>query len=420
IARFEPLSLPAGPLAAAVGFETRTQGFDSVLDESLNRNKDSISLTFLNDFSLGLERDVDAYFAEVSVPITSEASNFAGARSLDLTLAGRRESFSDFGDATVKRATLRWQPLESDVLTFRTSYSESFYAPELRDVLLLGDSNANIYVDPLITAANGSPISYTMTTITGGNPNLQPTTGEYLNFGLIFKPGFLDGLRVMLDVWHLDQEKAFVYPTPQGVINGTSPGTVERSSTALPGEPVGRITTVTARTVNAATRTVRGVDFNVSYGFDIGAVGRLNIDSNNTFTTKFTYDQKDGRGPQNALGQVSAYYSMDVVPRFRSDLVLGYGQGAMNVSLQTSYTRGVVHPLDNWAKIDDYVKTDFTATVDLSGFGMFGESSVWLSVQDVFDQGVPYVFGRTAGVTSDYTYADFIGQFVTLGMRTRF
>ena len=420
VARFEPFSLPAGGVAAAVGFETRTQGFDSILDESLNTAKDSISLTFLNDFSLGLERDIDAYFAEMNVPITGAESNFAGARALDLTLAARRESFSDFGDATVKRATLRWQPFESDALTFRTSYSESFYAPELRDILLLGDSNTNIYVDPLIVDANGAPIRYTMTTIGGGNPDLQPTTGEYLNFGLIFKPQFLDGLRVMLDVWHLDQEKAFVYPAPQGVINGTSPGTVERSSTLLPGETIGRITTVTARTANAATRTVRGVDLNLSYTMDVGAPSRLTIDSNNTFTTRFIYDQKDGRGPQNALGQVSSYFSMDVVPRFRSDLVLGYGIGPFNATLSTSYTRGVVNPLDNWAKIDDYMRSDLSASIDLSGFGMFGETTAWLRVQDVFDEGVPYVFGRTAGVTSDYTYADFIGQFVTVGVRTKF
>lgn len=420
VASFAPFDVPAGPVMTAVGFERRTQGFDSILDESLNTYADSLSLGFLNDFSLGLERDVDAYFAEVNVPLTGDAANFAGARSLDLTLAARRESFSDFGDATVKRATLRWQPLESDVLTVRTSYSESFYAPELRDILLLGDSNVDILVDPLITDANGAPILYPMRTIGGGNPDLDPTTGEYLNLGVILKPQFAPGLRLMLDVWKLDQEAAFVYPTPQGVINGRSPGTVERDAVALPGEPIGRINTVTARTENAATRTVQGVDFNIGYSRDIGASSRLSVESSNTFTTKFEYDQKDGRGPQNALGQVSSYFSLDIVPRFRSNLVLGYGHGPLNVTWATSYTRGVVNPLDNWARIDDYIKSDLTTTYDLSDLGMFGDTNVWFSLQDVFDEGAPYVFARTAGISSDFTYTDFIGQFVSVGIRSRF
>lgn len=421
---FKPFDLPAGPAAAAVGFELRNQGFDSQLDEALSSYADSISLAFLNDVSVKAERDVDAYFAEVNLPLAGGEHGVAGLRVLDVSLAARRESFSDFGDATVKRGTLRWQPLPSDTLTVRASYSESFYAPELRDVQVLGDSNFAPQTDPLILDANGQPIRYSMTNIAGGNPQLDPTLGKYKNVGVIFKPAFAPGLRITTDLWRLDQQDAFVYPTPQAVIDGAAPGSVIREPVASPGEPVGRIVTVINRVENAASRTVQGVDCNIVYHRDLGRMGRLAIESYNTFTTRFEYDQKDGRGRQNALGLVGRVF--DIVPRFRSNLVLSQGVGPLNVSLATSYTGSVSNSFDNYRRIEPYVRSNLTLVYDLdangaAGDGLLGNTQMWLNVQDLFDAGAPFVgVLRTQGITSDYTYVDYIGQFWTAGFRTRF
>src|SRR5262249_45828169 len=158
--------------------ERRSEGFDLPLDDALSRDADSISAPFLNDPHVKADRGVNAYFAEVGIP---------AAKNLDLTIAARSESFSDFGDATVKRATLRWQPLESDELALRASYSESFYAPELRDIQAMGDSNIILISDPLIRDNSGQPIAYTTTDLAGGNPDLKPTLGKYKNLGAIFK-----------------------------------------------------------------------------------------------------------------------------------------------------------------------------------------------------------------------------------------
>jgi iron complex outermembrane receptor protein len=414
IVRFEPASLPAGPMRVAAGFEHRSGGLDSQPDDALSRDADAISAPFLNDPPVKADRRVNAYFAEVDLPILGSRRDVFAERSLDLTLAARRESFSDFGDATVKRATLRYQPSASDGLALRASYSESFYAPELRDIQAMGDANIGLVSDPLIRGSDGQPMTYLTANITGGNPDLNPTLGKYKNLGAILKPGAIPGLRFIVDIWRLDQTDAFVYPTVQAVVDGAAPGTVSRSPVALPGEATGRIVNVINRAANAAQRTVEGIDLGISYQRDFGRWGRWDAEWHSTFTSRFDYDQKDGRGTQNALGLISHVF--DVVPRFRSSLVVSDTLGPLNVTAATTYVASVDNTLDSNRRVDPYVRTNLTLTYDLAP-----GTQLWLSVHDLFDAGVPYVgLLRTQGLASDFTYVDYIGQFWTLGLRTRF
>ncbi len=428
VASFEPFQLPAGGVGVAVGAETRNLGFESIYDEALSRFADSVSLPFFNDLGLSLERDVDAYFAEVNLPLAGASSNVPGVRALDLTLAARNERFSDFGNETMKRAALRWEPFDNDVLALRASYSESFYAPDLRNLLPSGDRIVFGYPDFQIPdTANGLPFTvYPVTFLGAGNPDLQPTTGETLNLGFILKPTFVPGLKLTVDAWKVDQEDAFVFPDAVAIILGIVPGgEFIRDPVALPGEPIGRLQQLTVRWTNAGTREVQGVDFNVAYNRET-SWGAWSIESNSTYLQKFEFDQHQGDGPVRAVGQVANFYSPAAIPRFRSNLVLANQIGGWNFTLATNYLSGVTNPQDDFVKTDDYVKSDLTVGYDFGqsngGQGILGNTSVWLSVQDVFDEGVPFVYrtANQAGVYSDFTFADYIGQFVTVGVRSKF
>ncbi len=419
--RFSPLQLPAGRLGTALGFETRTQGESGRLDEALNTFHDSISLTYLNDSSYAIDRDVDAYFVEAGIPIASKEYNFPGVRDLSLTLAARREKFSDFGSATVSRAALRWEPFESGVLAVRASYSESFLAPSVFD-LVPGTSFDILPVqDPSILDENGNPIQYDITSISGGNPDLAPTEGEYVNLGFIIKPPALPGLTLTTDLWSLDQTEAFIYPSAQAVVSGIAPGEVTRDPVSLPGEPVGRITEVRNPVTNAATRKVQGIDVNVEYVSEATRFGRWSVASYNTFTTKFEFDDRDGSGVQSALGRTS----FDVVPRFRSNLMLGNEIGPWNFNLITSYTSHLRNTYEDLARIDAYTRTDLTVSYDFDKrsagtTGLLAGTQVTLTVDDVFDEGAPF-WGNyyLSGVPSNTSYVDLVGQFVTLSVRKR-
>jgi hypothetical protein len=225
-------------------------------------------------------------------------------------------------------------------------------------------------------------------------------------------------------VWRLDQHDAFVYPTPQSVVDGTGAGTVLRDPIALPGEPVGRIVQIVNRVQNTAERTVEGIDLGVSYARDAGRWGHWQVQWDNTFITRFDYDQRDGRGTQNALGLISVVF--DAVPRFRSNLIVSDSLGPLDVTLATTYVASLSNFADSYRRVEPYMRVNLTVAYDLGAAGAFGSGALgntqlWASVHDLFDTDTPVVgVLRTQGIASDFTYVDYIGQFWTCGFRTRF
>lgn len=425
VARFSPFELPAGPLAAAVGFESRRQGFEAVRDAALNAG-DAGSLTYLNDSSIGLDRDVDALYAEVNVPLASASSNLPLVHALDLGIAVRREKFSDFGSATVPRVSLRWEPFADGSLMFRGSYSESFYAPNLDLLTPAGDVDAGLYADPLIVDANGDPLYYNIETESGGNPNLDATKGKYYNLGVVYSPTWLEGLNVSLDAYKLTQEDAFIYPDVQIILDGGAPGTIIRSTQLTPsdqysGAPVGRVTRVVARVANAASRRIEGVDLNLNYAFDTDRAGRWNVALYNTFTTKFEYDNRDGSGTQNALGNLL----FGSVPRYRGKFAVSQTLGPWTSTLGTNYFGDVKNSFYNDDQVGAYTTTDLTVLYDFDkrsgGGGAWSGSTLGLHVTNLFDQDEPiYLAYRVRGLATSYDYVDQVGQFVTLSFTKKF
>lgn len=429
VARFPLFELPAGPLATAVGFEFRENGYSQVLDESLNIFRDAASLTFLNDSSSALSRSVDAYFAEVNVPLAGGNFSAPMLRQLDLGLAVRHEEFSDFGSATVPRATLRWKPLDNTNLLVRASYSESFYAPRLADLTPQGDVNVDPYFDPLILDAAGNPLRYDMETEGGGNPNLDASNGKYYNLGVVFSPELIDGLTVSVDAFWLEQTDGFITPAKQVVLDGLAPGEVVRSTTLTPGDfyagaPVGRVTRVIARVANAATRDVAGIDLDLAYSFST-AWGDWTLGANTTYTTKFDYDNADGLGTQSALGKFTGSGVFSSVPRVRSVLQIGNRIGAVSTSLVTNYVGSVENTRYLNQEVGSYVTTDLNVLVNLDdtdfGTGPLSGTTVGLSVRNLFDEDAPfYATAFLRGIATNSAYVDMVGQFVTLSLRKVF
>ena len=69
------------------------------------------------------DRKVYGLFAEFAIPIV---------KNLDLTLAGRFDDYSDFGNTFNPKVGLRWQPIRE--VLFRGSYNTGFRAPTLYEI----------------------------------------------------------------------------------------------------------------------------------------------------------------------------------------------------------------------------------------------------------------------------------------------
>ncbi len=103
--------------------------------------------------------------------------NIPGLRSLEITAAGRYETFDPGGDAAVPKVGLRWQPADEQV-TLRMSYSQSFVAPTTFE-LFGGDGVSVVGIGVPVTSAPDAKVNGLQEyTVDRANPGLKPLTAE--------------------------------------------------------------------------------------------------------------------------------------------------------------------------------------------------------------------------------------------------
>ncbi len=149
------------------------------------------------------ERDISAGYAEVLVPIFGKAATMPFMQKLELSLAGRYEDYSDFGDTFDPKIGLFWEV--NDHLSFRSSYSEAFRAPDLRSVNQFQSIIVTGLFDSFFTGQRpnepaafdffGFP-SYVALFQSGGNPNLTPERAKTWSAGFVYETRFLNGLSI--------------------------------------------------------------------------------------------------------------------------------------------------------------------------------------------------------------------------------
>src|SRR5262249_49455212 len=117
------VTLPAGPVLAAVGFEHRNESLsdtpDILVQEGWGPNQSQPTNGGYN---------VSSGYIEFNVPILKDAPF---AKSLVATPSGRIDHYNTFGDAKTWKMGLEWTPLE--VVRFRGSYATGFRAPSVAE-----------------------------------------------------------------------------------------------------------------------------------------------------------------------------------------------------------------------------------------------------------------------------------------------
>ena len=285
--------MPAGPVAALVGFETRdeeyTDGRDPRIDGTIPYvvpagPKAGLTFPLISDVvnssatpaSSG-SRTTNSFFGELQIPLHE---------TIDAQVAVRYEDSDDYGDATVGKFAIGWQPL--DMVKLRYSASETFRAPALILVNegFLGRSTATN--DALLEYASGLDYdTYSMQRVTEGNPGLKPELGENESWGLVIEP--IDNLIITLDQWSIETEdtvgifgmtNAILLDTliraeggasecvgnPNVIRNPVPEDTVDWAAAGLC--PAGLVEKVNDYYVNGDTRTIEGFDTSVIYSID--------------------------------------------------------------------------------------------------------------------------------------------------------
>lgn len=338
------------------------------------------------NLNLSSDRDVISGFAEVLVPFVGRKNQIALVELLELTVAGRYEKFSDFGDAFKPKYALAWRP--SDNLLVRASYNESFRAPNLvqtntsplqRSVTGVSDPY-RFEVTALITDG-----STNRTVFRQGSASLEPEESRISTFGFAFEVPWVKGLTFTADWWRMDQNKVIDNLAATGVLlrdellldaftqaaiaagqnannldtgsgtanyqgnikvtrapvtqadrdafaayNATRPASQHRA-------PVGRVISVIDDYLNLAGRDLEGFDFALSYRVPNTDYGRFNIRAGATYNRKFK-EQLD------EFSEVETVLEEDGRAKWRGNLSVTWRQGRWGAGWFAEYYGGSMDP----------------------------------------------------------------------------
>lgn len=364
--RGEPVEIPAGPIGFAIGGDFRKEELSGTPDANSRNTGPTarrwLGATFFDPFSR--DRNIDAGYAEVRVPITSKSWNAPGVHTLDVTGAYRYENYSDAGESKVPKIGLRWQPIDEQ-LTFRYTYSEAFTAPALYE--LFGPVTQGFTatsVIPNVFGVNGQAQSQT-----GSNSNLRPSTAKTNSYGVIFSPKAVKGLTVTLNYTDVDQIDVVgnigVTTILQSVdqLGPNSPYHTQVSFNAFPSESGARFVTAAGElgnflragnsanliyvfdgNVNIAGQRVHAFDATLEYETEKTSYGKFDFTTTSTFFLDYRFRALPSEPYYEYAGAatVGGTGSQGTIPGYRVFSSVGWEFQSWSANINNTFVDGVV------------------------------------------------------------------------------
>ncbi len=342
----------AGTVGFAFGAEYRDEDYRDIFDD-LQANGNITGSAGNSAFG---DRDQWAVFGEVLVPILPD---------LEMSLAGRYDDYSDFGDNFSPKVALRWQPM--DEITVRASWGEGFRAPPL-DILAQQPAFSAASVVHVPTATffeNEDPTAaIQIPSFSIANPNLGAEQSEQFSFGVAFEP--LDWLNGSIDYWNIKITDRVAGIGAQTVLNCLSddpPGNCPPGLSIFPAGSTGpdpslglgvlfgdqgQVEFLQSGFASLGKIETDGVDLNLKTNFDFGGAGRLSNELVATYVNSVKVD-----GGSNFVGEAG-------VPEWRAILrnVYTWGDfsGAWNINYidgqDSSLAEGSAGSLSSWTTHD--------------------------------------------------------------------
>jgi len=411
----ELLTLPGGPLKLAIGADIRQERFSQ-------RNA---NLLFGSTPSLSggpeFRRTVTAAFAELNLPIVGTENARPGLRRLELSAAGRIESFDDVGESANPKLGLLWEPLEG--LRLRSTYGTSFRAPGLPEV----NEPPSVSATFLTHGA-----AQTLTVVQyGGNRALRPERATTWTAGFDATPA--PGLSFGATWFDTEFSDRIGQPAAENIstalsdpalapfahlVDPANPADVARVAALIadpsfpyaglfPTSAYGAI--VDARFVNTARVRVSGLDANLDYGWSSG-VDRFDLSGAASYLIRFerqitplapTYDLV------NTVGHPAALRARGQASWSRRDWTVSLAGNYVGAYRDTQHRR-----IAALATLDAQVRWEPSVQ------GMAHGLVVAVNVQNLLDSDPPF-YDSPQGVGFDAANGDPLGRVVSLQVQKR-
>jgi iron complex outermembrane receptor protein len=428
--------LPGGDLGAAVGFTHNKEILQGEPDANSRSSGPTAQrwngATFFDPFTK--DRDIEAFFAEVRVPIFGEKNSIPGFRVLELSAAYRYEDYSDAGTSKVPKYGIRWRPIGDD-LTVRATYSEAFTAPSLFS--LFGPTTQGFTataVIPNVFGVNGQAQARG-----GSNSTLKPATAETYSIGAVYSPKAIKGLTVSVDYISIDEVELVGSAGSTEILRSVDllgTGSPYISQIAFdnwptnpdPLRPAARPITapgqlgayirggssannifLTDSNINIAGQKVKAVDVAVNYELPWRDYGRFNVGTTGTFFLDYQFQALPSQRYYEYAGHVTngGTGAQGVVPGMRWFTTLSWSQGPWSAMFANTYIDEITdigpggitfetstalrrRPVEAYSSTDGAVSYTFSRNAGNAGFRRFmGGLKVSLGVNNISDEMPP-------------------------------
>lgn len=387
-------ALPSGLVRLAAGVEHRSErlGYRGSQDITGPGPID-------NPFpGLPADRKVDAVYAELLVPLAGGDWNWLPGQ-LDLSVAARKEWYSDVANPFNPKFGLSWRPVEG--LTIRSSYGRSFRAPTFPDRV---GSGGNL----LIALPIPDPHSPTGQTVVLGEfgfaDNVGPEKAKSWTVGADLNDWPVTGLRASISYFDIryrdrigsasadylsfltrrDLYGALVTDDPSQAVLAqlfADP----RFSNPFGYQPTDVKALINGLIQNLSRQTVRGLDFDVEYRRSIGS-GAASIGLSGTRLFAIERQVTADAPPANIVSVLGNPVKLRLRGR------AGWEQGGFSafafVSRVGGYQNQTVTPTETvrpWTTVDGSIGYKFADATPLAG------ARLGLNVTNLFDRRPPYV-----------------------------
>jgi outer membrane receptor protein involved in Fe transport len=280
-------SMPAGDVRLALGGGFRANRFTSTASGI------SFGAEITSDKEQGTRKSYYG-FAELSVPLVSEANAIAGIHALSASAAVRWEDYPGIARIATPKLGLIYAPIEG--LTFKASWGKSFKAPTLYDEL---QYNLAVVEPASDFGAVGAPAGATAIFFSGGNPGLKPERATAWSGTAELQPAQFPGLDLQITYFRVNyrdrigepvdsETGVLVNPLYQDLITfSPSAAYLDMIVAATPGnflnytggayDPAKVYAVIDDRKANISRQAIHGVDLAASYKFDVGMYGMLSV-----------------------------------------------------------------------------------------------------------------------------------------------
>ncbi|HEY0595405.1 TonB-dependent receptor plug domain-containing protein [Sphingopyxis sp.] len=400
-------SLWAGPVTFAVGAEARWEEQISSRDDFTVANASNFGiLVFSTPTSGGFS--VKEGFGEILMPVLKLEDKL----ELDFNGAARYSDYSTSGGIWTWKlgGTAR---LFGDLL-LRATRSRDIRSPGIGELFAVRSINIGPLNDQDNPAARlaanpaYNPTPSTVTTFTGGNPDLVPEVSYTTALGATYSPSYIPGFSASVDYYKIKIDGAIT------ALNGSNLTLAcFRGSTAacdrITRDSTGTVVEVAANQQNIASFETSGFDMEASYVARLAEGGSIRLRALATYVDKLVFDT--GLSRVETAGDVGDSV-LRATPKWRGTLSATYEDDNVGFDIRARYIGGGNYDRTRTTLINN--KIGARTYVDIGArFKVDDRFTMFANVNNVFDRKPPLI-------TVNSTLYDVVGTYATVGARVDF